>query len=200
ADSPPLLTLDRWAAFPVQKLATFRSGPHTYGMRWTLFIFLASVIACASTPKPSPEASAPVDGPEVAEASEPEPPVERTPSPRRRAPARESASPPRAPVAQAAPAVANTNRCVTGAVRAQGDIVVPVKNATVSFLRDSTLLGKTRTDSNGKFAWCAGPNLTGRIRMTVKVSKPPFQTVSQQRDWTVGVQEEFDFALVAPEI
>ncbi len=94
--------------------------------------------------------------------------------------------------------MAKSNRCVTGRVQARGDIVVPVKNAKVSLFMGAALLGETRTDGNGKFAWCAGANLSGeRFEVTVRVSKAPFQTISQSRDWKVGTQEEFDFAMTA---
>lgn len=97
------------------------------------------------------------------------------------------------------PPVNRSNRCVIGTVEAQGDMIVPVNNARVMLFRAAELLGETRTDSNGKFAWCAGPNLTGaEFEVTVKVSKSPFATVSQSRGWKVGVQEQFDFALIAP--
>ncbi|MEL6543058.1 MAG: hypothetical protein AAFQ82_00425, partial [Myxococcota bacterium] len=171
-----------------------------------LFITVVALtaVSCATrtaTPVPAPE-SAPEKPPiESAEAA-PEPAVNRkitrskSPEP---APDTSADEEVRAePLAEAAPAVASSNRCVVGAVRARGDIVVAVKNATVTLFKGPNLLGETRTDENGKFAWCAGPSLGGdHFEITVRVSKAPFKTISQSRAWQVGTQEEFDFAMEA---
>lgn len=167
-------------------------------------VFGLALTSCASTrevPKPAPESvgEEPSDGADEEKSPEPDG-SRRSRVPKRRMASKAQAKQPAAPtpLAQAAPAVAQSNRCVTGQVRARGEIVVPVKNATVSLFKGPALLGETRTDENGKFAWCAGPNLSGeRFEITVRVSKAPFQTISQSRDWKVGTQEEFDFALIA---
>ncbi|MEL6340828.1 MAG: hypothetical protein AAFP04_03700 [Myxococcota bacterium] len=169
-------------------------------------------IGCSRTPEPIPAPSDVVENP----AEEPEEAPPSKPVQARRKPTRAVAS--EAPsqdgsedssdemlastptTVDPSPPVNRSNRCVVGSVRAQGEIVVPINNAVVTLLRGDELLGETRTDENGKFAWCAGPKLQGEnFEMTVRVSKEPFQSVSQQRAWKVGTQEEFDFALVAPQ-
>lgn len=171
------------------------------------------LLGCAAAPEPVPAPSDVVE--ERADAPK-EPPPSKPVQARRKptravdsnAPSRDEpeASSDEEPAAtptavDPSPPVNRSNRCVVGAVRAQGEIVVPINNAVVTLLRGDELLGETRTDENGKFAWCAGPKLQGEdFEMTVRVSKEPFQSVSQRRAWKVGTQEEFDFALVAPQL
>lgn len=173
-------------------------------IRLSLFIFASStLVTCAKkardepAPAPAPERNSEAVHGRAADpaAKEATKPASR-PKPDTSARVKPSSRP-----ADAAPEAPRLNTCIVGQVETRGEMVIAVKNATVSVLAGEKNLGEAVTDENGKFVWCAPQSMAGMIvNLTVRVEKPPFAAVSQSRRWEVGVQEEFSFAFDPPKL
>lgn len=88
--------------------------------------------------------------------------------------------------------------CLVGQVKTAGDMVFVVQRAEVVVRSDDGILGKTFTDEAGHFVWCAQAGLiAGGAKVTVTVSKPPFEPSEAAVEWRTGQHAMLSFAMEA---
>jgi hypothetical protein len=88
--------------------------------------------------------------------------------------------------------------CVFGTVKTAGDMVMVVQRARVLVSVSGSLVAKSWTDDEGRFAACFGSReIEDTVTLTVNVAKPPFTPTTQTRETHRGQHQVFEFHLEA---